>query len=849
MSGVPSTDGDGDDERGALLPLFRPSPLDSISVYDIVLDIHELFVLRVDTSLKYDQLRSPQVHSFLIRPLVQECREIVNPAMLYALLANMHQFNKESASDVLMTGVMATRAMICEIVAIKLLKEFSDHEELMNALTYDFFPLANGETAQRTTIIPRWQRISALEIAIQAEAKRFLAHPAVVKILEEIWHGSIMFQSSIHKLHRVKFANEEEVLAAGYGRRGPGVMYKYEEASLLKLSRLRVPRYRHALNLFSFSILLMLYMLVLSRQRMEVTATEIVFGLWSLGFVLDEIVGFTDVGFTLYVMSLWNLFDLIILMLLLAYGGTRTAAIRFQHSDPHLSKRLLKTAYDILATIAIFLFPRLFSVLDNYESFSRMVIAVRRMTIDLAVSWVVIIVFSCGFWVAFTLAFGRDLYTPSQVAFDLMKILFGFTPTVWENWKLYSPIGRVILMFYLFITHFVIMIILIAVLSNSFSAIDLNAHEEHQFLFAVNTISMIKSESSSLFSYAPPLNLVEWAIRPLFYVLPLRQFLVLNRTIVKATHFPFLFTIFAYEKFYVRLAHVRSKLAADGEANRRRLREDRVAQLGGSRANRNGNSSSRNGGGGARPPLSRTNTQKERERVAAAQRSRAKSKISNYDLLDEVFRRPYKGTIRVRPQESVQSGLGKDRSGSGNFDTISDPDERVRTLYASVFEDDEGFSSDARRPSGQHATVRRRAVLNPSLTPKLGASYIDHGKLANVGDYGTLGRKSRLFSTTSSMLRHGAATLALSPTRSTSSLMRGVPYRRRVPDNLSFIDDGDEPSDEEGEDDYAQSLDGLGIAANEDTTPPSELSSLQRAVEALTAKIDHMEELMRTDRR
>jgi hypothetical protein len=755
---------------------------------------------------------------------------MMNPAMLYALLANMHQFNKESATDVLMSGVMATRAMICEIAAIKLLKEYSNHEDLMNALTYDFFPLANGETGQRTNIIPRWQRISALEIAIQAEAKRFLAHPAVVKILEEIWHGSIMFQSSIHKLHRVRFANEEEVLAAGYGRRGPGVPYRYEEASLFKLSRLRVPRYRHALNLFSFSILLMLYMLVLSRQRMEVTAVEVVFALWSLGFMLDEIVGFTDVGFTLYVMSLWNLFDLIILMLLLAYGATRTAALHFQHSDPDFAKRTLKLAYDILATIAIFLFPRLFSVLDNYESFSRMVIAVRRMTIDLAVSWVVIIVFSCGFWVAFTLAFGRDLYTPSQVAFDLMKILFGFTPTVWENWKWYSPIGRVILMFYLFITHFVIMIILIAVLSDSFSAINENAHEEHQFLFAVNTISMIKSESSSLFSYAPPLNLIEWIIRPLFYVLPLRQFLVLNRTIVKATHFPFLFAIFAYEKFYVRLAKIHARLIADADASRRKLREERLATITGPRT---------------RPPLSRTTTQKDQR----LQKSRAKSKVSNYDLLDEVFRRPYKGTIRVRPKESIPSGMDNKtgRQNSTNFDTMSEPEDRVHMYYAAdVFEEEDGFSSDARRSSFQgRKTIRRRP--NPTaLTPNLGASYVDPSKIAAT-DYGTIGRKTRLFSTTSSMFRHGADQLALSPTRSTSSLiMRGPPrQRRRIPDNLSFIDDDDEPSDEEGEDDY--DLGGLGIAGpstGNQASTTKDFTALQRAVEALAAKIDHMEKLV-----
>lgn len=72
---------------------------------------------------------------------------------------------------------------------------------------------------------------------------------------------------------------------------------------------------------------------------------------------------------------------------------------------------------------------------------------------------------------------------------------------------------------------------------------------EHQYLFAVNTITCVKSDS--FFFYQPPLNLLEWALHPLCYVLPRRRFIKINRYIIKATHLPFLLSIYCFERFYM----------------------------------------------------------------------------------------------------------------------------------------------------------------------------------------------------------------------------------------------------------------------------------------------------------
>jgi hypothetical protein len=88
--------------------------------------------------------------------------------------------------------------------------------------------------------------------------------------------------------------------------------------------------------------------------------------------------------------------------------------------------------------------------------------------------------------------------------------------------------------------------ILVTVLTNSFMAVVQNANEEHQFLFAVNTISMVKSDA--LFSYIPPTNIIGWLLIPFKYCMPFKRFVRLNRLIIKITHIPILFTIFLYER-------------------------------------------------------------------------------------------------------------------------------------------------------------------------------------------------------------------------------------------------------------------------------------------------------------
>ncbi|KAI8635227.1 hypothetical protein F5Y19DRAFT_4761 [Xylariaceae sp. FL1651] len=569
----------GDIRRNStpVIPLFSASHLDSLPVYNVVHAIRIIVQTRTETSLTWEQLRSPQVSQFLVKPMQQQIRtQHFSRVTLYALMANCLQFSKEGQLYPGNIGVSSTRARVCELLALKLLKEYNTRE-LIDALSYDFDPLQgspgtppgpNGRTPDSRNRTPL-ARSSTLEVAIRASAKHFVAHPLVVQQLEAIWNGAISFYSSHDNLHRAlsgaggatrsdqrgsvdvhtpllghqSFKEQSSQLPLhAIPVRRTVALYDPRNASPLKLSRLRVPRYRQFLSTCSLFIMICLFLAVLIERSNRITSLELLFWFWSAGFMLDEVVGFNEQGFSLYIMSYWNIVDLGILLLLTIYYGMRLYGVFLVGSVGWN-----EMAYEVLAANAILLLPRIFSVLDHYPYFSQLLIAFRYMAEDLMAVFVLILISCSGFFVFFTLSKNQD--NALDVAYKIFQILMGFTPAAWDVWPEYTFMGRILLIFFLIICHFLVVTILITVLTNSFMAIASNAKEEHQFLFAINTISMVKNDA--LFSYIAPANILAWVLIPLRYVMPIRQFILLNRTVIKLTHWPLLFCIFVYEKYFL----------------------------------------------------------------------------------------------------------------------------------------------------------------------------------------------------------------------------------------------------------------------------------------------------------
>ena len=120
--------------------------LDTLPVYNLTHTIRLLVIPRCETTLSWDQLRSPQVSQFLVKPIQQQIlASHFNKATLYALVANCLQFSKEAQMNPGNSGTSKTRAMVCELLAIKLLKEFSTRE-LVRAMKESIYAIDGGLT-------------------------------------------------------------------------------------------------------------------------------------------------------------------------------------------------------------------------------------------------------------------------------------------------------------------------------------------------------------------------------------------------------------------------------------------------------------------------------------------------------------------------------------------------------------------------------------------------------------------------------------------------------------------------------------------------------------------------------
>ncbi|KAI0516741.1 hypothetical protein F5B22DRAFT_646479 [Xylaria bambusicola] len=681
------------------IPLFSASHLDALPVYHVVHAIRIIVQTRTETSLSWEQLRSPQVSQFLVKPMQQQIRtQHFSRATLYALMANCLQFGKEGQLYPGNAGVSTTRAKVCELLALKLLKEYSTRE-LIDALSYDFDPLQgcprtppmqNGRVPEgrgRT----QFARSSTLEVAIRASAKHFVSHPLVVQQLEAIWNGAITFYSSHDNLHRTPASSNQnrgdpdartpllghqsfkeqtaQLPMHAIPLRRTVALYDPRNASPLKLSRLRVPRYRYFLSTCSLFVMICLFLSVLVHRSSAITSLELVFWFWSAGFMLDEVVGFNEQGFSLYIMSYWNIVDLGILLFLIIYYGMRLCGVFLVGSI-----RWNEMAYEVLAVNAILLFPRIFSVLDHYPYFSQLLIAFRFMAEDLLALFVVILISCSGFFVFFTLSKNDD--DAVDVAYKIFQILMGFTPAAWDVWPKYTFVERLLLVMFLVIAHFLIATILITVLTNSFTAIASNAKEEHQFLFAINTISMVKNDA--LFSYIAPANILAWVLIPLRYVMPIRQFVLLNRMVIKLTHWPILFLIFVYEKYYLASSIYEPTDLVEG-SGRKRGRAFSIADP-----------TSR---GGFFSPNIRTRE----ESIAGFQKDRA---------LDEVFRRqPDANTIRTQRRQERRKTQTAIRNWMDQNDEIGETLSRWPTIESR-------HSHSLRRMSTSRELPRRIRILS-----------------------------------------------------------------------------------------------------------------------------------------
>lgn len=525
-----------DEEQSESLLAPTPEFLASVKVFPLIPSIKRDVEKDIDTALSWEQLTASDINFAIVRPLVFKYARLDNMSAVYACFVVRSHFLSEAEQGLAYSGVMLSRASLCEILAIKLLGTFaSSRIRLVAVLTASWSPLAGAPpdiTQEVRGLIgddEQYDPQCALEMAIATEAKAFLASPVVQTIVNDIYAGRVVFSMS----------SNHSVLADNYKPRAIEI-YDGRKAPFLDHYRLRVPRYGAILEFLNFALLLTTFLLCLSNQQVErLTAFEIVFIIFATAFTLEEYTASKEHGWGIYIANMWNVFDTSFVVVFLTYLGFRIKGL--VHHDANASEM----GFDILACGACILFPRLafFAVSNNV-----VVLALRAMIAEFI--FFVGIAAICFSGLLFTLhSLAADTWSVKAIAWLMVQIWFGNTYLSFGQAKSFHPIfGPILMTGFAALSNTLLLTILISILSNTFARIDANAKQEYLFQYAISTIEGVKSDA--LFSYQPPFNLLAFIILwPLSFVLSPRSLHSANVFLIRLTSFPTLIVIWIYERY------------------------------------------------------------------------------------------------------------------------------------------------------------------------------------------------------------------------------------------------------------------------------------------------------------
>ncbi|KAI9891075.1 MAG: hypothetical protein M1814_003274 [Vezdaea aestivalis] len=417
----------------------------------VVIKVYKYIFAVIDGPHTFEQLRTSSAGRPL-KPLAKHLSGYVyHPALIAALLAAKGQFSLLDPDD---RGVNKARAWACEIVAWRLLAGLSK-TDVIEHLLYGI-PSQDGDTdeasdtEQGATPGARPQRheqerrrllegtppsplrrfhrrnissvfgdhwldtssevdeqillqfigLNALEIAAVVDAKKFLSQPAVQTIINEIWKGDIIFWESlsVHTKKKAQFYNKK--------RADP-------------FCRLRVPRYQKYFEVLFFATFLVLYYaVVVERDYDRITPIETLLYIWVAAFAYDEFSEFRDAGRHFYAADFWSIWDIGIIMVGIVFMATRVVGIIRN------SYATMDIAFDILSLEALFLVPRLCSLLSLHPYFGTLIPCLKEMTKDFCKYLGIVVILYLGFLTTFTLL-GRTNFTLGQMAWLLVRVFFG----------------------------------------------------------------------------------------------------------------------------------------------------------------------------------------------------------------------------------------------------------------------------------------------------------------------------------------------------------------------------------------------------------------------------------------
>lgn len=479
-----------------------------------ILSLHDLFTNHLPSGSQHDIYETPKFAplNYGSMPVNELTEDLISTHLVYVLLLLRYEFLIQSENNLVMYDILSTKANICETLAIRMLREYRSSDRInllfVNPMNH------HNEEYELLKHTKHLDCFNTLELSILSKSKKFLSQPVIVQILDRIYNGElIVTNQNDDYMNLLKLQSEESSLLtrvpvdyeAGASNNSSSqdlptefeknvVNYKFNRISIRKVMVRSnvVPKYQSlVINLKHILITVLFFILVLKHKQNKTVGLgssnaskvfSIVFWMLALSFNFDNIVKLLHIEFKFLKKIVWTYFDILIVLLIDISFALRVL-LEFGKIDSELY-------YNFFSLISILLFPRMLSVFNNYEFFNMMIVSFKKMSLNMIAMFCLFVSLIFGFFLCF-ISLTIDL-TTYEVAFSMLKLFFGFTPAVWDNWDSYNNLGRGIQLAYLFLIQFIVATILAIVLSNVFAKVSETNKEEFEYLKTTNLIIYLK---------------------------------------------------------------------------------------------------------------------------------------------------------------------------------------------------------------------------------------------------------------------------------------------------------------------------------------------------------------------
>ena len=182
-----------------------------------------------------------------------------------------------------------------------------------------------------------------------------------------------------------------------------------------------MPKYQKAFEAVFFLLFLVLYYVVLGeRNPKSITTAEIFLCVWIAAFAYEELGELQDAGTLFYAADFWSLWDIGIIGVGAAFLVTRAIGL-WKNSD-----RIIDVSFDILSIEALFLVPRVCSLLTINPYFGTLIPCLKEMTKDFVRFLSIVVILFVGFLTAFTML-ARGAYSTREVLWIMINVSRIFT--------------------------------------------------------------------------------------------------------------------------------------------------------------------------------------------------------------------------------------------------------------------------------------------------------------------------------------------------------------------------------------------------------------------------------------